>query len=70
MITDAKTFGEVIHQKRKELNDTQTFLSEVTGISVSFLSDLENGKKTCEREKVIYIANMLGLEQIKNLAEH
>ncbi|MDO4179142.1 MAG: helix-turn-helix domain-containing protein [Phascolarctobacterium sp.] len=64
MITDAKAFGEAIRQRRKELNYTQAFLSDVTGISISFLSDLENGKKTCELEKAIYIANMLALDVI------
>ena len=32
--------------RRKELGYTQSYISEFTGFSVSFLSDLENGKST------------------------
>ena len=46
IVTDAKSFGEAIRKRRKQLGYTQAFLSEFTGISVSFLSDLENGKPT------------------------
>ena len=31
-------------------------------MSVSFLSDLENGKPTIELEKAIRIANLLGMD--------
>ena len=47
-ITSALTFGEAIRARRKELHYTQGFLSEFSGLSVSFISDLENGKKTVE----------------------
>ena len=33
-----------------------------TGYSVSFISDLENGKPTIELEKAIRLANLLGLD--------
>jgi transcriptional regulator with XRE-family HTH domain len=61
-ITSALTFGEAIRARRKELHYTQGFLSEFSGLSVSFISDLENGKKTVELEKAIYLANLLGLD--------
>ena len=50
MITDAKSFGEALRRRRKELGYTQAFLSEFSGFSVSFISDLENGKSTAEQE--------------------
>ena len=62
MITDAKTFGEAIRQRRKKLGYTQVFLAEFSGFSVSFISDLENGKSTAELGKAIYMANILGLD--------
>lgn len=62
MITDAKTFGETLRQRRKELGYTQVFLSEFSGFSVTFISDLENGKSTAELGKAIYLANLLGLD--------
>ena len=49
---------------------TQGFLSEFSGLSVSFISDLENGKKTAELEKAIYLANLLGLDLCLEGREH
>ena len=62
IVTDAKTFGEAVKRRRKELGYTQAFLSAFCGMSVSFIPDLENGKKTIELEKAIRIANLLGLD--------
>lgn len=61
-ITSAASFGEALRLRRKELHYTQGFLSEFSGLSVSFISDLENGKKTAELEKAIYLANLLGMD--------
>ena len=65
-ITDAKSFGQALRKRRKELNYTQSYISEFTGFSVSFISDLENGKPTAELGKAIYLANMLGLDIVIN----
>lgn len=62
MITDAASFGQMLRKRRKELGYTQVFLSEFSGFSVSFISDLENGKSTAELGKAIYLANILGLD--------
>ena len=62
MITDARGFGQALRQRRKELGYTQAFLSEFSGFSVSFISDLENGKATVELGKAIRLANLLGLD--------
>ncbi|MBQ3372186.1 MAG: helix-turn-helix transcriptional regulator [Oscillospiraceae bacterium] len=62
MITDARSFGDAIRRRRKELGYTQAFLSEFSGFSVTFISDLENGKSTAELGKAIYLANLLGLD--------
>ena len=61
VIADANDFGEALRQRRKELGYTQAFLSEFSGFSVTFISDLENGKSTAELGKAIYLANLLGL---------
>ena len=61
-VTDSKTFGEAIRTRRKELGYTQTYISEFTGLSVSFLSNLENGQKTAELDKAISVAMLLGLD--------
>ncbi|RKM60817.1 MULTISPECIES: helix-turn-helix domain-containing protein [unclassified Butyrivibrio] len=61
-ISDTKTFGKAIRDRRKKLGYTQKYISDFTGISVTFLSDLENGKKTIELGKALLIANLLGLD--------
>jgi len=61
-ITNSKSFGEAVRNRRKNLGYTQKYISEFTGISVSFLSDLENGKKTIELDKALAVANLLGLD--------
>ena len=62
MITDSRSFGQTIRARRKELGYTQAFVSEVSGFSVSFISDLENGKRTVELDRAIRLANLLGLD--------
>lgn len=61
-ITDAASLGNTIRSRRKELKYTQGYISEITGLSVSFLSDLENGKPTAEIGKTIEVINLLGLD--------
>lgn len=61
-ITDAKSYGEAIRNRRKELGYTQAYLADFTGFSVSFISDLERGKATAEIGKAIYLANLLGMD--------
>ena len=63
-ITDARALGNTIRIRRKELGYTQSYISEITGLSISFLSDLENGKPTAEIGKTIQVINLLGLDII------
>lgn len=64
MITDAQSFGEAIRRRRKDLGYTQSFLSDFSGLSITFISDLENGKSTAELGKSIFLASILGLDCI------
>ena len=61
-ITDSKTLGAAIRARRKELEYTQAYLAEFTGLSVTFISDVERGKPTAEIEKVIRLINILGTD--------
>ena len=61
-VTDARSFGAEIRKRRRELRYTQAYLSEFTGFSVSFISDLERGKSTAELGKALFLANVLGLD--------
>ena len=47
-ITDSKSLGQAIRERRKELSYTQVYLSDFTGLSVTFISDVERGKPTAE----------------------
>jgi len=62
IIHDTKQFGDALRKRRKELNYTQAYLSDVTGFSASFISEVENGKATAELGKALHLANMLGLD--------
>ena len=66
MINSSKDFGIALRKQRKKLGYTQRYVSEFTGFSISFISDLENGKSTAELGKAIYLANMLGLDIVVN----
>ena len=61
-VYDSVMFGQAIKLRRKEMKYTQRDISELTGFSISFISDLENGKPTAEIGKAIYVSNVLGLD--------
>ena len=61
-IIDSKSLGQMIRMRRKELHYTQAYLSEFTGLSITFISDLERGKPTAEIEKAIRLINILGMD--------
>ena len=61
-VLDAREFGAALRARRREQGYTQSFVSEASGISVSFISDLENGKETAELGKALYLAGLLGLD--------
>lgn len=61
-IQNTKALGQLIKDRRKELHYTQETVSNYTGLSKSFISDVENGKKSAEIEKIIYLLNSLGMD--------
>ena len=61
-IIDAAALGEAVCTRRKELKYTQRFLSEVKGLSISFISDFERGKETIEIGKALFLIHTLGLD--------
>lgn len=61
-INNSSDFGMKLRERRKSLGYTQKDLAAYTGFSISFLSDLERGKKTAEIEKALSVANILGLD--------
>ena len=61
-INDSIALGKAIRERRKELNYTQAYLAEFTGLSVTFISDVERGKKTAEIEKILQLLHILGMD--------
>ena len=61
MKTTMQTVGERIKKRRTELGWTQDVLAEKAGISKSFLSDLENGKRSVGADKLLDIGRVLSL---------
>lgn len=62
LIKNTKQLGQIIRNKRKELNLTQKEISDLCNTGNRFISELENGKPTVQFEKVLKIVNALGLE--------
>jgi transcriptional regulator with XRE-family HTH domain len=61
-VKEAKlTVGDRIRQRRNELGWTQDVLAEKAGISKSFLSDLENAKRSVGADTLLDIGRVLGL---------
>jgi len=55
-------FGEFVRKRRKELMMNQIELALVSGTGVRFISDLENGKRSCELGKALDVLANLGIE--------
>lgn len=60
-ITNAELYGKAIRDARKNLGLTQTDVANACGTGVRFIVDLEHGKPTCELEKSLRVAQMLGI---------
>jgi y4mF family transcriptional regulator len=58
---DSRKFGLLIRGQRKKLKLRQSDVSLSTGIGTRFISNLENGKPTCELGKAIEVLESLGL---------
>lgn len=56
-----KQLGATIKKHRKSLGMIQADLALVSGTGVRFISDLENGKETCEIGRALRVMNNLGL---------
>lgn len=57
-----KGLGEIIRKRRRELGMNQADLALVCGTGVRFISDLENGKETCEVGKTLKVVESLGMD--------
>ena len=60
-ITSAEDFGKMIHSARKNAKLTQEQLAAASGIGERFIRELEKGKPTCQLEKALLVASMVGI---------
>lgn len=61
-ITDAADFGTLIRSTRKKTKLTQASLAAASGIGERFVRELEKGKPSCQLEKALLVAQMLGIK--------
>ncbi len=58
----AQSIGQLVRNTRKAMGATQKDLALTTGSGLRFIIELEQGKPTCQLEKVITVLNTLGIE--------
>lgn len=61
-IKSVKELGILVRDTRKELKLSQVELAQLSNLGTRFISDLENGKPTCEIEKVLKVVANLGIK--------
>ena len=59
---DSKKIGLLIKNQRNTLGLTQTEVALSCGVGIRFISDLENGKPTCQIGKALLVMESLGLK--------
>ena len=58
---DSLEFGKCIREARRKQGLTQQELAMTANTAARFISDLENGKPTCQIGKALLVAKCLGL---------
>ncbi|OGT49113.1 MAG: hypothetical protein A3E82_04870 [Gammaproteobacteria bacterium RIFCSPHIGHO2_12_FULL_38_11] len=61
MIETACDFGQLIKAMRKKSKITQMDLAAASGVGERFVRELEKGKPSCQLDKALRIARMLGI---------
>ena len=60
-IISIKDIAKLVKETRKKQKLTQVQLAQLSNVGTRFLSDLENGKPTCEIEKTLKVLSNLGI---------
>lgn|SRR5690554_1587710 len=68
-IRDAATLGRLIRRTRKQQSLTLETLAGLCGLSIRFLSELENGRETCSLVRVLWVLDALGIELTAHLPQ-
>lgn len=61
-IHNAKTLGQLIRRTRKQQGLNLETLAGLCGLSIRFLSELENGRESCGLGRVLIVLDTLGIE--------
>ena len=61
-IKSSKMLGRKIRQLRREQGVTQAQLAGLANTGIRFVSDLENGKETCQLGKILRVLSTLGVD--------
>ena len=61
MVLTPEELGSLIQKERKTLGLTQAELALASGTGMRFISDLENGKPTCQIGKTLTVLKTLGI---------
>jgi len=61
-ITNSQDFGFLIRQARTQARLTQAQLAAASGTGERFIRELEKGKTTCQLDKALLVAQMLGVK--------
>jgi HTH-type transcriptional regulator / antitoxin HipB len=61
MAMKPEEIGKIVKKERKALGLTQADLALTSGTGMRFISDLENGKPTCQLGKTLIVLKTLGL---------
>ena len=60
-IASVSQIGKLVRTRRKAMKLTQKDLADLCNLGTRFVSELENGKKTLEIEKVLKVITSVGL---------
>ena len=61
-LKNATEFGKIVRLSRKKAKLTQAKLAAAAGIGERFVRELEKGKPTCQLEKALFVAALLGIK--------
>ena len=68
-IASPPDLGRLVKQRRQQLGLTQADLALASGTGVRFISDLENGKATCQSGRSLQVLAALGLRLFVHLTD-
>jgi len=60
----AQYLGKMIRERRKHLGMKQAELALVSNTGLRFISELENGKETCQLGRTLKVLEHLGLKTV------